>query len=179
MLLSALFRRFALIRPRARISAPRAPKRVEIGGNASPWLHKRSERQKFGFRRRGREKRALQIWLNSVKLARRRREAPESSPKVSHGPSKRKRSAGQHSLPGGSQARDRVSKSERRDLVEWSEERAFQTVDSIVVKCRGRRFSRDLLDLLYTYYDIMGERGLGKCHISGSTLSSLLKGARF
>lgn len=56
--------------------------------------------------------------------------------------------------------------------MEWSEERAFQTVDSIVVKCGGRRFSRDLLDLLYTYYDIMEERGLGNASGLRSTLSS-------
>ena len=56
--------------------------------------------------------------------------------------------------------------------MEWSEERAFQSMDSIVVKCGGRRFSRDLagLSILYIYER---ERGLGKCHISGSTLSLL------
>ena len=63
--------------------------------------------------------------------------------------------------------------------MEWSEERAFQTVDSIVVKCGGRRFSRDLLDLLYTTIYIMGERGLGNASGLRSTLSLLLKCARF
>ena len=62
--------------------------------------------------------------------------------------------------------------------MEWSEERAFQTVDSIVVKCRGRRFSRDLAGLPMAYIYKRG-RGLGKCDISGSTLSLLLKGVRF
>lgn len=57
--------------------------------------------------------------------------------------------------------------------MEWSEERAFQTVDSIVVKCGGRRFSRDLLDLLYTYYDIRRKRGLGKLFGLRGTESSL------
>lgn len=62
--------------------------------------------------------------------------------------------------------------------MEWSEERAFQTVDSIVVKCRGRRFSRDLagLSILYIYER---ERGLGNASGLRGTLSLLLKGARF
>ena len=62
--------------------------------------------------------------------------------------------------------------------MEWSEERAFQTVDSIVVKCRGRRFSRDLagLSILYIYER---ERGLGKLFRLRSTGALLLKGARF
>ena len=46
--------------------------------------------------------------------------------------------------------------------MEWSEECAFQSMNNTVVKCRGRRFSRDLLDLpLYTY--IMERKGSGKC----------------
>lgn len=45
--------------------------------------------------------------------------------------------------------------------MEWSEECAFQSMNNTVVKCRGRRFSRDLLDLpLYTY--IMERKGSGK-----------------
>ena len=107
---------------------------METGGKASPELHKRSGPQKFELGGQGGEKRALQIWLNSVKLARRRREAPESSPKVALTQGRGNPSAGQHSLPGVLDAEDPSSKSERRDLVEWSEERAFQTVDSIVVK---------------------------------------------
>ena len=104
----------------------------------------------------------VQIISNPVKLARRRREAPESSRLTSFGPPDATEKAGQHSLPGGSQAEDQLGKSERRDSVEWSEERAFQTVDRRFVKCRGRRFSRDLLDLpLYTY--IMERKGSGKC----------------
>ena len=127
--------------------APSAPKRSEMRGKASPEPQEPLESQKFGFRRQGREKRAFRITSNLTKLARRRRKAPESSRLVSLWPPEATEKAGQHSLPGGSEREDQSGKSRRRDLVEWSEERAFQTVDSIVVKCGGRRFSRDLLGL--------------------------------
>ena len=159
--------------------APQASKRVETSGKAFPEPPEPLGPQKFGFRRRGREKRAFRITSNPVKLARRRRKAPESSPKVALTQGRGNPSAGQHSLPGVLQARDRIQVSKRGDSVEWSEERAFQTVDSIVVKCGGRRFSRDLLDLLYTTIYIMGERGLGNASGLRSTLSLLLKCARF
>lgn len=158
--------------------APRAPRRSETSGNASTRLHKRSERQKFELYGLGGEKRAFRITSDLVKLARRRREEPESSHQVSFGPSEATEKAGQHRLPGVLDAEDPSSKSERRDSVEWSEERAFQTVDSIVVKCRGRRFSRDLLGLPMAYI-YKRERGLGKCHILRSTLSSPPRLARF
>lgn len=63
--------------------------------------------------------------------------------------------------------------------MEWSEECAFQTVDRRFVNRGGRRFSRDLLDLLYTYYDIMGERGLGKLFRLRSTGALLSTSAHF
>lgn len=63
--------------------------------------------------------------------------------------------------------------------MEWSEERAFQTVDSIVVKCGGRRFSRDLAGLLYLLQIYYGKEGQEKCHILRSTLSSLPRLVRF
>lgn len=158
---------------------PRAPKRVETSGKGSPEPQEPSEPQKFELYALWREKRALRITSDLVKLARRRREAPESSHQVSFGPSEATAKAGQHSLPGVLDAEDPSSKSERRDLVEWSEERAFQTVDRRFVNRGGRRFSRDLLDLLYTYYDMMGERGLGKLFWLRGTEALLLKGARF
>ena len=144
---SAPFGRPALIRARALPEPPECAKRVETGGNAFPWLHKRSERQKFELGGLGREKRAHQIWLNSVKLARRRRKAPESPHQDALTQGGARKKAGQHSLPGGSEREDPSGKSERRDLVEWSEECAFQSMNNTFVKCRGRRFSRDLLGL--------------------------------
>ena len=113
---------------------PDAPKRVETCGNASPEPPEPLGPQKFDLGGLGREKRALQIWLNSVKLARRRRKAPESGHLVALTQPRGNPSAGQHRLPGVLDAEDPSSKSERRDLVEWKRETAFQTVDSIVVK---------------------------------------------
>ena len=46
--------------------------------------------------------------------------------------------------------------------MEWSEERAFQTVDRRFVNRGGRRFSRDLLDLLYLLLYILWKGGSGK-----------------
>lgn len=89
----------------------------------------------------------VQIISNPVKLARRRREEPESSHQVGHGPPEATAKAGQHSLPGVLDAEDPSSKSRSRDLVEWSEEHAIQDPIRRFVKCRGRRFSRDLLGL--------------------------------
>ena len=153
---------FSITCSRTLILLPRAPKRVETSGNASTRLQEPLESQKFGFRRQEGEKRAFRITSNLTKLARRRREEPESSHQVGHGPPEATEKAGQHSLPGGSQARDPSGKSRRRDSVEWSEEHAIQDPIRRFVKCRGRRFSRDLLDLpLYTY--IMERKGSGKC----------------
>ena len=45
--------------------------------------------------------------------------------------------------------------------MEWSEETAFQTVDRRFVNRGGRRFSRDLLDLL-SIYIYNGRKGSGK-----------------
>ena len=119
MLLSAPFRRFAITCSRARILLPGAPKRVEIGGNASPEPQEPLGRQKFGFRRQGREKREVRITSDLVKLARRRREEPESSPKVVLTQGGARKKAGQHRLPGVLQARDRIQVSKRGDSVEW------------------------------------------------------------
>ena len=46
--------------------------------------------------------------------------------------------------------------------MEWSEEHAIQDPIRRFVKCRGRRFSRDLLDLL-SIYIYNGRKGSGKC----------------
>ena len=63
--------------------------------------------------------------------------------------------------------------------MEWSEERAFGNPISMFVKCRGRRFSRDLAELPYLLQIYYGKEGLGKLFMLRSTGALLLKGARF
>lgn len=151
---------------------------MEMGGKGPCGALEASEPQKFELYALWREKRAFRITSDLVKLARRRREAPESSHQVGHGPPEATEKAGQHSLPGGSQARDPSGKSRSRDSVEWSEERAIQDPIRRFVNRGGRRFSRDLagLSILYIYER---ERGLGKLFRLRSTLSSPPRLARF
>ena len=63
---------FSVTRPRARILTPRAPRRVETSGNASPEPAEPLELQKFELGGREGEKRAHQIISDLLKVARRR-----------------------------------------------------------------------------------------------------------